>query len=101
MRNIYLFIILLLAASCSGTEKTEAITAEITAAQMEGRNAARDIILHTWTDTTGIARRIHKARSPRLKYDSLNHQEASAAFDTAFNRTIRTVRPELARKIRL
>ncbi len=101
MRYIYIVIALIGLCACSQTEKTEAITAEITAAQMEGRNAARDIILHPWSDTTGIARRINKARAPRLKYDSLGHTEASAAFDSAFNNTIRTVRPVLAKKIKL
>lgn len=101
MRLLYIALPLLILCACKQTEKTEAITADITAAQMEGRNAAREIIIKPWNDTTGIARSMNKARAPRLKYDSLGYTEASAAFDSAFNKTIRTVRPELAKKIKL
>ncbi len=87
--------------ACARTERTEAITAEITAAQMEGRNAARDIIAGNWKDTTGISKAIVRAKAPRQKYDSIGHKEASANFDSTFNNTIRTVRPELAKKIGL
>lgn len=93
------FPTLLMFSACAQTERTEAITAEITAAQMEGRNAASDIVIYPWDDTTGISRVLAKAREPRLKYDTLGHKAASAAFDTTFNKTIRTVRPELAKKL--
>lgn len=101
MRFLYIVLPLLALCACKQTERTEAITAEITAAQMEGRNAARQIILRSWNDTTGIAYSMQRARSPRLKYDSIGNTEASAAFDSAFNKTIRTVRPVLAKKIKL
>lgn len=102
MKSLLLFIpTLLILSACAKTERTEAITAEITAAQMEGRNAASDIVIYTWNDTTGISRVIAKARSPRLKYDTVGHTAASAAFDSTFNKTIRTVRPELAKKLGL
>lgn len=102
MKSLLLFIpALILLAACARTEHTEAITAEITAAQMEGRNAARDIIIYNWNDTTGIGKAIANARAPRLKYDSIGHHSASAVFDTTFNKTIRTVRPELAKKLGL
>ncbi len=100
MKSLLLFFpSLLMFSACAKTERTEAITAEITAAQMEGRNAASDIVIYPWNDTTGINKEITKARSPRLKYDSLGHKEASAAFDSTFNKTIRIVRPELAKKL--
>ncbi len=88
-------------ASCAQTEHTEAITADITAAQMEGRNAARDIIIYNWKDTTGIHKAMEEARAPRHKYDSIGNQAASAMFDSTFNKTIRTVHPELAKRIGL
>lgn len=84
---------------CAQTERTEAITAEITAAQMEGRNAARNILLNDWKDTTGISREIAKARSVRIKYDSIGNTDASAAFDSTFNNTIKAARPDLAKKL--
>lgn len=100
MKSLLLFIpSLLILPACAKTERTEAITAEITAAQMEGRNAASDIVIYPWNDTTGISKEITRARSPRLKYDSLGHKAASAAFDSTFNKTIRIVRPELAKKL--
>lgn len=96
--SISLFFLL---GACARTERTEAVTAEITAAQMEGRNAARAIIADNWNDTIGIHRAIVRAKAPRLKYDSIGHSEASANFDSTFNNTIRTVRPDLAKKIGL
>ena len=90
---------ILLMAACSQTEKTEAVTAEITAAQMEGRNAARDIIIYNWKDTTGIHKAIDHAKTTRHKYDSVGHDAASAMFDSAFNKTIRTVQPDLAKRL--
>ena len=102
LKSLLLFIpTLLFLSACAQTERTEAITAEITAAQMEGRNAARDIIIYPWNDTTGVSKAIAKARLPRLKYDTIGHKAATAAFDTTFNQTIRTVRPELAKKLGL
>lgn len=102
MKSLLLLLpALLFITGCAQTERTEAVTAEITAAQMEGRNAARDIIIYNWKDTTGIHKAIAKAKTPRLKYDSIGNHTASAAFDTTFNKTIRTVRPELAKKLGL
>ncbi len=102
LRSLLLFIpTLLLLSACANTERTEAITAEITAAQMEGRNAARDIVIYPWNYPTGVSKAITKARIPRMKYDTIGHKAATAAFDTTFNQTIRTVRPELAKKLGL
>lgn len=100
MRKLLFCIpVLLMMGACAQTERTEAITAEITAAQMEGRNAARNILINNWNDTTGISKELAKARSVRLKYDTIGHTEASAAFDSTFNHTIKAVRPELAKKL--
>lgn len=93
------FVIAALSA-CAGTEKTEAVTAEITAAQMEGRNAARPFINRNWDDTTGIHLQLDKVRKIRLKYDSVGRKDCSEAFDSAFFKTIRTVNPDLESKIR-
>lgn len=91
----------ILMAACAQTERTEAVTAEITAAQMEGRNAAREIIIKNWKDTTGIHKAITRAQAKRLKYDSIGKTDASAMFDSTFYHTIRTVRPDLAKKLGL
>ncbi len=107
MKNILLKISLPLllilpavASSCARTEKTEAVTADIVAAQMEGRNAAREFIRRDWHDTTGIHRSLDNVRTQRLKYDTIGRNDCSEAFDSAFISTIRTVKPDLANKIR-
>lgn len=85
--------------SCTGTERAETVTAEVTAAQMEGRNSARDIINRHWTDTTQLMKAMKEARKPKSRYDSTGHPECAAAFDSAFTGTIRAVRPGLERLI--
>lgn len=83
--------------SCSGTERTEAVTADITAAQMQGRNSARDIINRHWSDTTELMKAMRSARAAKCRFDSTGHPECAAAFDSAFIGTIRAVRPGLER----
>lgn len=82
-------------SSCAGTEKAEAITAEITAAQMQGRNAARYIIHRQWKDTTGFGKEINKVYIMREEYYKEHQQECAEAFDSTFVRTVRAVRPDL------
>lgn len=93
-------LLLLLASSvfpaCSETERTEAVTAEITAAQMEGRNAARKIINKQWTDTSRLQKAIRDARNRKCFYDSTGHPECGAAFDSAYIGTLRAVNPRAA-----
>lgn len=82
-------------ASCGSTEKTERVVADIEAAQMEGRNRARDIINREWRDSTALEASLKAARAQKLRYDSTGHPECGAAFDSTFVRTIRAVKPEL------
>ncbi|MDE6534120.1 MAG: hypothetical protein K2M27_11395 [Muribaculaceae bacterium] len=84
-----------LIGACSGTEKTEALTAEITAAQMEGRNAARSVINRQWKDTTGFDQTLEKAVEKRYTYLKHGRPECAEAFDSTFVHTVRTVRPDL------
>lgn len=95
--------LLLLAAGCNGTEKTEATTAEIEAAQMEGRNAAKEFVSRDLSDTLKMQHHILEAKSKQSKYLIEKKPECAAAFDSAFISTLRTVRPdmadELARKV--
>lgn len=86
-------------SSCSETEHTEGITAEITAAQMEGRSAARIFINHKWNDTIQLQHRLLEAKSRQSKYLIDGKPECAAAFDSAFISTVRAVRPDLARSI--
>ena len=85
--------------SCSGTEKTEAITAEITAAQMEGRRAAGVILGPEWKDTTKLQNALIEAKAKQSKYLIEGKAECAAAFDSTFISTIRAVNPDLAKKI--
>lgn len=85
--------------SCSQTEKTEAITAEITAAQMEGRKTAGRILGPEWKDTVKLQRALLEAKVKQSKYIIDGKPECAQAFDSAFFSTIRTINPDLARKL--
>lgn len=91
-------LLLLMCASCARTERTEAVTAEITAAQMEGRNAARQFLQGDWSTGGKLYERLDSVKALR---DSVTEcdPKRSEAFDTAFIRTVRTVRPELEHRI--
>lgn len=71
--------------------------AQIEAAHLEGREAAREFVNRPWKDTLELQQRLIEASSRRGKYDSLPQSQAS--FDSAFISTIRTVRPEIAREL--
>lgn len=102
-RNINSFFLLfgfLFLASCSQTEKTEEITAEITAAQMEGRRAAGTIVGPEWNDSAKLKIALMEAKAVQSKYLINGQHKCAEAFDSAFVSTIRTVNPELAKKIK-
>lgn len=103
MRLLYLSTMALLGmviSSCAQTEKTEAITAEITAAQMEGRRAAGVILAPEWEDTVKLRQALIEAKVKQSKYLINGKPECAAAFDSTFISTIRRVNPDLARKIK-
>lgn len=89
-------------SSCNNvkTDKGEEEAAEIEAAQMEGRNAARIFINRQWKDTTDLQRNLLEARSGRAKYDTVGKTHCAAAYDSAFVSTIRTVNPDVARQLK-
>lgn len=99
MRVILLFFCCILLAGCAETEKTEAVTAEITAAQMEGRRAAGAILGPEWKDTTQLQRALLDAKVKQSKYIIDGKPECAKAFDSTFVKTIRTVNPSLAKKL--
>lgn len=86
-------------SGCTETEQTEAITAEITAAQMEGRKSARNFLIREWKDTTGLSKKLHETSSIRDEYIKNGKPECAAAYDSAFISTIRSVKPDLSRMI--
>lgn len=90
----------LLFSSCAQTEKTEGITAEITAAQMEGRRAAGLILGPEWKDTLKLKKALIDTKVRQSKYILDGKPECAKAFDSTFISTIRAVNPALAKKIK-
>lgn len=86
--------------ACSGTERTEAATADITAAQMQGRNAARDVINTQWQDTSKLVRRIQDDKARSSRFSKSGRPDCAAAFDSAYIGTIRAVKPLLEPLVR-
>ncbi|MBD5236527.1 MAG: hypothetical protein HDS62_03180 [Bacteroidales bacterium] len=80
-------------------EEGEETQAEIEAAMMEGRSAARAFINKKWDDTLQLQNNILEARSKRIPYDTVDKPRCRAAFDSAFISTIRTTRPDIANAI--
>lgn len=99
MRWGILFTLFLVLVGCKDTEHTEAVTAEITAAQMEGRRAAGRILGPEWQDTSKLQKALLDIRVQQSKYIIDGKPECGAAFDSTFISTIRTVNPELAKKM--
>lgn len=89
----------LMLASCGGakeTEATEETVAEIEAAQLAGRSAARRIVNQTFRDSMALHSAILEANSERSKYELEKKPKCEAAYDSAFISTIRVTRPDLA-----
>ena len=97
---ITVFAIVILCSACGMTERTENITAEITAAQMEGRRAAGSILGPEWKDTAQLQRALIDAKVKQSQYLINGKAACAEAFDSAFISTIRTVNPSLAKKIK-
>lgn len=100
MKALFVCLFALCLFSCKQTEKTEAITAEITAAQMEGRRAAGIILGPEWKDTAKLQNKLIEIKAQQSKYLIDGKPECAAAFDSTFLSTIRTVNPSLARKLK-
>lgn len=103
MKTTHSLMALALAAvalcGCKNTERTEALTAEIEAAQVEGRNAAREFVNREWKDTMELQSRLLEVRSMQSKYEEARMPEAAAAFDSTFVSTLRSVRPDIAKEL--
>ena len=93
------FFFNLLFLSCKQTEETEEITAEITAAQMEGRSRARDILVTNWKDTAQLQKKLLETKAVQSQYLIKGQKKSAEAFDSAFIKTIRTVNPKLYKAI--
>ena len=71
--------------------------AQIEAAHLEGREAARPFINRHFKDSMELQLELVKAGATRSKYDSL--PQCRAAYDSAFISTVRTVNPEVAKEL--
>lgn len=100
VKRFFLFLVTCIIGGCARTEKTEAITAEITAAQMEGRRAAGRILGPEWTDTAKLQRALLDTKVKQSQYLIDGKPECAEAFDSIFISTIRTVNPDLAKKLK-
>lgn len=67
---------------------------------MEGRRAAGRILGPEWKDTTQLKKALIETKVRQSKYIIDGKPECAEAFDSAFISTIRTVNPELAKKIK-
>ncbi len=101
--DIFLYLILgasLLSGGCARTERTEAVVADIEAAQMQGRKAARPLLIDNPSDTNLIRRHLREISDVKNAYDSIGRHDCAAAYDSAFISTVRSVNPGLADKVR-
>lgn len=102
---LYIFILSALSLSIwscgkmKNIEKGEETQAEIEAAMMDGRSAAREFINKTWNDSIELQNHLLEARTQRIPYDTVDKPHCRAAFDSAFVSTIRTVRPDIAKAL--
>lgn len=88
--------LLLSTASCADTEKAEYVAAQVEAAQMQGRNAARRFVNREWRDTMELQGLLLEARAGRTQFMNDTFPEIAAAYDSTFVSTLKTVRPDIA-----
>ena len=93
--------LLILPAACGGNKDNKGgeDTADIEAAAMEGREAARIFLNRPWRDTIELQRQLLEARAKQSKFSGAGKQQSVAAFDSAFVSTLRTVNPSVAREL--
>lgn len=85
--------------SCKQVEKAEGQTAEMEAAQMMGRQAAKSLVTKKWTDTTQLNTYIDTLNSQRARFLYGKQPSDYAAYDSAYIRTVRAVDPDMADRI--
>lgn len=100
MRLLLIFFMALFMGACTFTERTEALTAEITAAQMEGRRTAARIAATEWKDTARLQKALIEAKARQSQYLIDGKPECGEAYDSAFLSTMRTINPRLAKKLK-
>lgn len=79
-------------SACSNIEHSEEVTSRVTAAQLEGRRAARMLIHYNWKDSAQLRQKYREITTLR---DSIASGH-TAEFDSTFMSTLRIVEPTLA-----
>lgn len=95
-------VLLLLAGCGSGNKEAaaqEETAAEIEAAHLAGRSAARRVVNRVFRDSMELHGCILEANAERSKYELEKKTKCAAAYDSAFISTIRVTRPDLADKL--
>lgn len=91
---------LMILGSCGhNVEKSEESAADIEAAQIEGREAARKFLNRPWADTIELQSQLLEARALSSKYKMAGKQQSADAFDSTFVSTLRTVNPSVAQEL--
>lgn len=67
---------------------------QIEEARIAGRESAREFVRGQWKDTFELQQKLIEAGARRGEYEG--RPKSTAAYDSAFISTIRTVRPEVA-----
>lgn len=88
-----------MAACGTKTDKGEEAAADIEAAMIEGREAARKFLNRPWKDTTELQSQLLEARAGQSKYVTTGRPRCAATYDSAFVSTLRTVKPDVAREL--
>lgn len=93
--------LLIMPAACGGNKANKGgeDAADIEAAAMEGREAARIFLNRQWRDTIELQRQLLEARAKQSKFSGAGKQQSAAAFDSAFVSTLRTVNPSVAHEL--
>lgn len=93
-------------SACGGSDATtdrielgEAENADIEAAIMQGRTAARKFLDADPSDTFALQDKLLEARATQSEYVRAGRPKHAEAFDTAFIHTLRAAKPDVARAI--
>ena len=93
--------LLILPAACGGNKENKGgeNAADIEAAAMEGREAARIFLNRPWRDTIELQRQLLEARAKQSKFSGAGKQQRAAANESPFLTTHKTLKPNVTREL--
>lgn len=77
------------------------ITGDVEAARMAGRRAAKRFLRMHIGDTLKLQKELTDAYDAKRKYVSARYPDCAIAYDSAFRSTLRIVRPDIFRHLRV